>query len=199
MGKKKTGNNIKYSFFVIFFSLFLFGAMIYRLVELSVSKEVDGTNLKELASKRTTKTNVIKAKRGNIYSANNDVLAQNITSYKLIAYLSSKRTTNKNRPQHVVDKEKTAEALASILGNDKDYFLKYLNKENVYQTEFGSIGKGLSELQKSKIEELNLPGLDFIESYKRYYPKGNFMSYTLGYALTDPDNDTIEGKMGLEL
>ena len=199
MRKKKRKNNIKYSKLVVFFSLFLFALMIGRLLQLSVSKKIDDVNLKELASKRTTKTDTIKAKRGTIYSANNDVLAQSVTSYKLIAYLSPKRTTNKNKPQHVVDKEKTAEALAPILGMDKDEVLNYLNRKNVYQTEFGSKGKGLTEIEKSKIESLNLPGLDFIESYKRYYPKGNFLSYTLGYALTNDDDDSITGKMGLEL
>lgn len=198
MRKKKGKNSIKYSALVIFVSLFLFGLMIFRLIVLSVSSEIDDTNLKELASKRTTKTTTIKAKRGTIYSANGDVLAQNIASYKLIAYLDSKRTTDKNNPQHVVDKEKTAELLAPILNMEKDEILKYLNKKNVYQTEFGSHGKDLNELQKQQINDLNLPGLDYIESYKRYYPKGNFMSYTLGYALADDDGN-IEGKMGLEL
>jgi penicillin-binding protein 2B len=176
--------------------------MIFRLVQLSTAKEIDDVSLQELASKRTTRTDKLEAKRGTIYSANKDVLAQNVTSYKLIAYLSSSRTTNKNKPQHVVDKEQTAEKLAPILGMEKDDVLKYLNKENLYQTEFGSRGRGLTEIQKQEIENLNLPGLDFVESYKRYYPKGNFLSYTLGYATTkidDEGNSLISGKMGLEL
>ena len=199
MKNKKRKNKIKYSFLLIVFSLFLFAVIIFRLMELSLSDTIDNTNLKELASKRTTKTEVIKAKRGNIYSANGDILAQNVTSYKLIAYLDPKRTTNKKRPQHVIDKEATAEALAPILGSSKEEVLKYLNKEGVYQTEFGKIGKNLSDIKKMEIEKLDLPGLDFIESYKRYYPKGSFMSYTLGYAVNNEESETIEGKMGLEL
>ena len=202
MKKKRKRNTIKYNKLVIISSLFLFVVMILRLFQLSLSTEIDGTNLKELASKRTTKTEKLTAKRGTIYSSTKDVLAQNITSYKLIAYLSEKRTTNKKKPQHVVDKELTAEKLAPILNTDKEKILKYLNKENVYQTEFGSVGKGLTEIEKKQIEDLNLPGLDFIESYKRYYPKGNFMSYTLGYAVTEEKKsgeEEINGKMGLEL
>ena len=77
--------------------------------------------------------------------------------------------------------------------------LKYLSKENVYQTEFGSKGKGLTELVKNKIEDLNLPGLDFIETYKRYYPKGQFASYVLGYAKSSSEDETnIKGEMGIE-
>ena len=199
--KKKLTNDIRYSKLVVFFSLFLFGAMIVRVLELSTSKEIDGVNLQKLASKRTTKTDILEAKRGTIYSSDKEALALNVSSYKLIAYLDPKRTEKKSDPQHVVDKDKTAELLAPILQTDKDTILKYLNKENVYQTEFGKYGRGLSELEKKKIEDLNLPGLDFVESYKRYYPKGQFLSYTLGYAKNEGDEDdssSIAGEMGIE-
>lgn len=190
---------------IIIIALFCFLLMIIRLAQLGLSSTIDGTNLKTLASKRTTKTETLAAKRGTIYSADKDVLAQNVSSYKLIAYLSEKRTDNKDRPQHVVEKEKTAKALAPILGMEEQEVLKYLQKENVYQTEFGSHGKGLTELTKNKIEALNLPGIDFVESYQRYYPKGDFLSYTLGYAknkvttVDGVEKDNIVGEMGLEL
>lgn len=196
--KKKTRNKIKYSKVVILLSLFLFVIMILRVIELSTSKEIDGTNLQALASKRTTKTDIIEAKRGTIYSSDNEALAINVASYKIIAYLSEKRTDDKDNPQHVVDKEKTAKELSPILGISEEELLERLNKD-AYQIEFGSKGKGLSELVKTKIESLNLPGIDFIESYKRYYPKGQFLSYTLGYAKSSDDEDNnIVGEMGIE-
>lgn len=200
--KKRKKNNIRYSKIVIFTSLFLFAAMIGRVIQLGLSPEVDGINLKELASKRTTATETLSAERGSIYTKDGEALAQNIASYKLIAYLDPKRTTDKDNPQHVVNKEETAEKLAPILGMTKEEILKYLSKEDVYQTEFGSKGKGLSEITKNKIEALDLPGIDFIESYKRYYPKGDFASYTVGYAKTETDEETgeenIVGEMGIE-
>ena len=199
MKKKKKNNHIKYSKFVILFSLLLFCLMIGRVIQIGLSPKIDGVDLKVLASKRTTKTDTEVARRGTIYSVNGDVLAQNVSSYKLIAYLDPKRTTNENRPQHVVDKDLTAEKLSPILGMDKNEILLNLNKENVYQTEFGTKGKGLNELVKRQIEDLNLPGLDFIESYKRYYPKGDFASYTIGYTKNlNDENSTIVGEMGIE-
>ena len=196
--KKKTRNKIRYSKVIIFLSLFLFVLMILRVIELSTAKEIDGTNLQELASRRTTKTDIIEAKRGTIYSSDNEALAINVASYKIIAYLSEKRTDNKDNPQHVVDKEKTAKELSPILEISEEELLERLNKD-VYQTEFGSKGKGLSELVKTKIESLNLSGIDFIESYKRYYPKGQFLSYTIGYAKNSDDEDNnIVGEMGVE-
>ncbi len=199
MKKSKKRNNINYSKIILGVSLFVFVAIIFRVSQLALATEVDDVNLQELASKRTTKREVIPSKRGNIYSSDGEVLAENVTSYKLIAYLDEKRTTNPKKPQHVVDKEATAKALAPILGMEEEEILKYLKKENLYQTEFGVKGKGLNEITKNKIENLNLPGLDFIESYKRYYPKGDFASYTLGYAKTSLENeDLIVGEMGIE-
>lgn len=200
--KKRKKNNIKYSKIVIFASLFLFACMIGRVIQLGLSSEVDGVNLKELASKRTTATETLSAERGSIYTSDGDPLAQNVASYKLIAYLDSKRTTDEDNPQHVVDKEKTAKDLAPILGMTEEEIMTYLSKENVYQTEFGSKGKGLSEITKNEIEALDLPGIDFVESFKRYYPKGNFASYTVGYAKTETNEETgeetITGEMGIE-
>ena len=189
-----------YSRVLIFCSLLLFCLIILRIIQLGLSPTIDGIDIQKLAKSRTTKTDIIQAKRGNIYSANNDLLATNVASYKLIAYLDPKRTTNKNKPQHVIDKNLTASKLAPILGCEEAYILERLNKENIYQTEFGIYGKGLDELKKKAIDELDLPGLDFEETFKRYYPKGDFSSYTIGYAkTTSDDNDmNIKGEMGIE-
>ena len=203
--KKRKKNNIKFSKLIIFGSLFLFAVIIARVSQLALSTTVDGISLNQLASSRTTRTEVLPARRGGIFSSDGEVLAQNVSSYRLIAYLSESRTDNPKRPQHVVDKEKTAEALAPILGMEPGEVLNFLSKENIYQTEFGVNGRNLSELTKREIEDLGLPGLGFVESYRRYYPKGSFLSYTLGYAKTTneevegKEKELIKGEMGLEL
>ena len=115
--RKKRKNNIKYSKVFIVVSLLLFCLMIGRVVQLGMSKKIDGIDLSILANQRTTRTDVISANRGAIYSADGDLLAQNVASYKLIAFLDPKRTTNKKKPQHVVNKEETAEKLAPMLFN----------------------------------------------------------------------------------
>ena len=84
--KKKKRNNIKYPKEIIIASLLLFALIIIRLAQLSLATEIDGTNLKELASKRTTRTDTILAKRGTIYSSDGETLAQNVSSYKIIAF-----------------------------------------------------------------------------------------------------------------
>ena len=149
---------------------------------LSLSKNIYGVNIKEFASNRNTVSDIILAKRGTIFDKEGNILAQNISSYTLVAYLDSSRTTDETNPKHVVDKEYTATKLASVLGSEHyDYILERLNK-NSKQVEFGNVGKNITELTKLAIEELELPGISFTETVKRYYPNGNFASYIVGYA-----------------
>jgi len=177
---KQTKWNAPIICFIIFFVVML--TLFIQLCYLGLSKNVYGINMKSFASNRNTVTNILTAERGTIYDVEENVLAQNITSYTLIAYLDSSRTVNENDPKHVVDKEYTAVKLATILGEDNyDYILERLNKKSK-QVEFGTIGKNLTELTKLAIEELDLPGIDFTETVKRYYPNGDFASYIIGYA-----------------
>jgi len=163
-------------FFIVILILFL------QFCYLGLSKKVYGIDMKEFASTRNTVTSVLTAERGTIFDFESNILAQNITSYTLIAYLDEGRTVDPLNPKHVVDKDYTATKLSKILGEDNyKYILERLNK-NVKQVEFGSVGKNLTELTKLAIEELNLPGIDFTETVKRYYPNGDFASYIIGYA-----------------
>ena len=193
--KKEEG--IKVSNIVLIVTLFLFLILIGRVSYIALSKEVDDINIQELASKRTTKETILKANRGTIFDNSGEVLAEDVASYTLIAYLDPKRTTDEKNPQHVVDKENTALVLSAILKMDYNTVLGYLNKEGVYQTEFGVKGKGLTELEKDTILATKLPGIDFLETTKRYYPYGKFLSYLIGYAKQD-ENGNMVGELGIE-
>ena len=171
--------NKKWNYPIVFFIVFLIFILVLFLqfAYLSLSKEVYGINMRKFALNRNTVTNILKAKRGTIYDADGNVLAQDISSYTLIAYLDPNRETD-----YVEDKEYTANKLATILGSEnEEYILNRLNS-NAKQVEFGSVGKNLTELTKLAIQELNLDGIDFVENIKRYYPNGNFASYIVGYA-----------------
>lgn len=192
LGKNK---NITFKVFIIIFFLFLI-TLIIRLAYLCLSLNVDGINLKDFAKKRNTKKETLFALRGNIYDINNNVLAQTINSYTLIAYLDKSRDEGFSKPQHVVDKELTAKKLSEVIDLSEDKILKILNKK-AYQVEFGSKGKGLTELQKEAIEKMGLYGIDFITTHKRYYPNNSFLSYVIGYTVTDDDGN-MKGELGIE-
>lgn len=181
----------------IFIVAFLFIAIILRLSYISLSTHIDGINLHDFASNRNTKTDVIYAKRGNIYDKDGETLASTVNSYKIIAILSESRTTNKNNPQHVVDKEATAKMLNEMLDIDYDEALKQLSLEGRYQVEFGSKGSGISETKKNKIEALDMPGIIFEASQKRTYNMHTFASYIIGYAKMKEEGNII-GELGIE-
>lgn len=176
--------------------VFLFVAIIVKLCYVVLSDEVDGVNLHDKAASVTTTKELLYASRGVIYDADGEVLAQTVNSYTLIAYLDASRTDDEENPQHVIDKETTAEALSEVLGASYEYILERLNKD-AYQVQFGSKGMNLTEVDKTKIEALDLPGLDFIESTQRYYNKKEFASYIVGYAKKNED-DQIVGALGIE-
>ena len=191
--------------FLVFF--FIIIVLFARYCYLALSPEINGRNMKVFAANRNTVSRILTAKRGTIYDMSGNVLAQTVSSYTLIAYLDEERST-KTQINHVKDIDSTAKALAPVLGADEESLKKMLQKgkdEGKYQIEFGTAGKNLTELKKSEIEELNLPGIDFEESYKRYYPNGDFASYILGYAKTNEYTDkngklvtSIDGELGIE-
>lgn len=194
--KKSITNNKMINLFIVF-ALFCFLILVYRVSYLALSKKVDGVNLKEFADSRSVVSKTIYAKRGNIYDSNGESLAINVSSYTLIAYLDESRSEGEDKLYHVKDKKTTAKKLSTVIKMKESEIYKILNQDDKYQVEFGSAGKGLTELEKEKIEKLNLPGIDFIEDEKRYYPNGDFTSYTLGYAKNDEDGK-IDGEFGLE-
>ena len=140
--KKEEKWNAPIICFIIFSISILIIALQYAYV--SLSKKVYGINLHEFASTRNTYSSFLSAERGTIYDTDGNILAQNITTYTLIAYLDPSRTQDNSNPNHVVDKEYTATKLSKILGEENyDYILKRLNS-NSKQFEFGSIGRNLT-------------------------------------------------------
>ena len=199
MNQRRIVNKVKINKLIFIIGLLLFCAIIVRLLYLNLSDKIDGIDLQEFAKNRNTTKETLYATRGTIYDLNGEILAQTVDSYTIIAYLDKSRSKNQKKPQHVVDKEMTAEKLAPILGMEKEKILEILNQKKLYQVEFGNKGKGLSQIQKEQIEKLKLPGIDFISTAKRYYPNLDFASYTLGYVTEDEETGQMKGEMGVEL
>lgn len=188
----KKARTVKINKLFVMVVVFLFAVIIGKLCYIVLSPKVDGIDLTAFAQNRNEKTETIIAERGTIYDALGNPLAQNVNSYTLIAILSE------SREDRVIDKEKTANELSKLINLAPEKIIEILNTEGKYQVEFGNAGKGLTELQKEQIEALELPGIEFTKSVKRYYPNNNFLSYTLGYAQKKNDG-SIVGEMGLEL
>lgn len=189
-------NAVKINKFLVIGIVLLFGLIIGKLIYVSASTTIDGINIKKFALSRTTGNKILYASRGSILDSSGEVLAENVNSYTVIAYLDPIRTTKESNPQHVVDIDKTVSELAPIINMDEERLRNLLSRD-AYQVELGPEGRGISELVKEKIEKLKLPGIDFIKESKRYYPYGSFASYIIGYAKKNDDGEIV-GEMGIE-
>lgn len=74
--------------------------------------------------------------------------------------------------------------------------------ETPYQVEFKSAGRDLPYDIKQQIEKEKLPGIEFEETMKRYYPKGVFASNIIGFTQKVWDEKKLKyievGQAGLE-
>ena len=191
----------------IYIGMIILTIILYlQFIYLSLSPTIYGRNMAEFAASRNTVKRTITAKRGTIYDSNNNALALNVSSYTVIAYLP--KSTVYTKENYVKDVQATAEALSPVLNMEVDALVSLLSQDR-YQVELGPGGRGITELKKDEIKALNLSGIDFIESQKRYYPNGDFASYVIGYAkeneITETDangNETtinqITGELGVE-
>jgi penicillin-binding protein 2B len=156
------------------------------------------TNMADIAKQVHIKESMLPALRGQILDRHGEIIAEDVTTYKIIAYLSSTRIGINNQPAYVVDKEATAKALAPILRTSEASLLDLLSR-NLFQTELGLAGRNLTLSQKQAIEALNLPGLAFETTQSRHYPLGVFASHLVGIAQYDQNLKMIDGKTGIEL
>lgn len=193
----QTRNIKKWKKPIILFRIFLvFIMLLYtQLCYISLFNNVYGIDMQAFAKNRNTYKSTVKALRGNIYSSDENILAQTVTSYTVIAYLSKSRTGNSKTPLHVVDKEATAKALSPLINMSEERIMSLLSQD-LYQVELGPGGRGITELKKEAIEALHLPGIDFIQTTKRFYPNGSFASYIVGYA--KKYDEEMVGELGIE-
>ena len=91
-------------------------------------------------------------------------------------------------PKRVIDADELVEQVASVL---TDVNPRALRKRLVAGGRFVRIARELTPKQQGEIHELGLPGLDFIEEYRRVYPVGATANHVVG--LVDVDNRGLAG------
>ena len=182
--------------FLLFF-LIISGRFIY----IQVTGEVNDVSLEAWAKEKRETSVVLPAERGKIYDRNGMTLAYNRPTYRIYAIVDPEYSKSQKEPLHVVDPEETAEKLAPLLGIDEKEILDRLQEgieEGKFQVEFGQEGKNLSQQVMEEINELQLPGINFMEDSIRYYPNGMFASHIIGFASPDEDTGIVSGVTGLE-
>ena len=187
-------------------SIGLFFLFAVRFSYIVIGGHVAGTSLAEKTKQLYQGSEVVKAKRGTIYDRNGVALAEDASSYSIKAILS-KTYTSGDKKLYVEKKnfDKIAEILHKNLSIDKKDALNILEdgaKKELYQVEFGSYGKNISQETKQNIEadmkKEGVAGLYFVDHQARMYPNGVFSSHFIGYAVPDKDEHGLVGKLGLE-
>ena len=187
-------------------SIGLFFLFAVRFSYIVIGGHVAGTSLAEKTKQLYQGSEVVKAKRGTIYDRNGVALAEDASSYSIKAILS-KTYTSGDKKLYGEEKnfDKIAELLHKNLSIDKKDALNILEdgaKKELYQVEFGSYGKNISQETKQNIEadmkKEGVAGLYFVDHQARMYPNGVFSSHFIGYAVPDKDENGLVGKLGLE-
>ncbi|WP_071395433.1 penicillin-binding protein [Bacillus tuaregi] len=198
MIKKQRNINFGAAILFLIFSV-LFFVLLLRFFFIQATGEVKGQVLAAKAEQQYADATKIEAKRGTIYDRNGEIIAEDRSSFSLIAILSEDM-----KPNHVVDLKKTARELSEYINLEESKIYDILEdgkKKNRFQVEFGLAGRDISYETKSKIEKLELPGIGFTRTMKRFYPNGIFASHVIGYTETkeEKNNKSITvGKLGLE-
>ncbi|MCM3689975.1 penicillin-binding protein [Neobacillus niacini] len=199
MNRKQPNMNFGAAGLFVIFGL-LFFILLIRYFSIQITGEVGSQPLAAKAQQKYSRTGNLDAVRGVIYDQKGEVIAEDTTSYTLIAVLDKKMTTNPKKPNHVTDPEKTARELSKFIDMEESKIYNVLTKDQ-FQVEFGKAGRDISHQTKKEIEALKLPGITFKRDSKRFYPNGIFASHLVGYADRIDESDgsyNYVGKMGIE-
>ena len=161
--------------------------IVLLIVRLSYIQLIDGRKLAQMAYEQQTLDRTINPKRGTIYDATGQVLAQ-----------SSTVETVSINPGNIAkeDKEKVAKKLSEIFELDYEKVLKKVSKRSSIETVAKKVEKEKTDELRKWIEAENImTGINIDEDTKRYYPNNNLASQIIGFCGSDNQGlDGIEAK-----
>lgn len=190
----RTNNStaLKRSAFLGFAFLAVFAVLLIRILTLQTfsfekyqSKVID----------QVTTSSPVAANRGKIYDRNGNVLATNITTYRL--FIS---------PSSIKMAEEEGKSYSELIANGLSSLVEGVEYEDVYKqaTEYTeyldrTIARKVEESKADEIREFiaqyELENMIYLEAQStRYYPAGDLAAHVLGFASNDG-----EGLYGLEL
>ena len=171
---KKEKKNYKVLLIISFLIGILGLVIIMRLVEISFPNKNFSMNKQEEIKK------IEKENRGMLLDRNNRILASNIYIYNLKAY-----------PKKIKNPENTLKMLSDQINlPDSKGLLKKLKNKDKYEV---LIKKNITAPQAKKINNIGIPGVEFVSAVKRFYPHREITSHLVGHV-----NGNMVGKLGAE-
>ncbi|GBG93950.1 cell division protein FtsI / penicillin-binding protein 2 [Ligilactobacillus salitolerans] len=200
VNNKKIEYNRKHFGRVIFFVIILiFGLFAGRFFYITVFHRAGGEDIRQKVTRLYDAKTRLNAKRGTIYDANLQPIAEDTTTYSIYIVLSKKATYN-GKIDYLPDSKKhqAASLLSKNLNMSYQKVWQALHPQNkdLYQVELGNAGKNISLETKKTIAASKLPGIKFIPAQSRLYPNGKFASHLIG--LAENTDGRLMGVMGLE-
>ena len=193
-GLKPTGRVMMLIMLTLFLILFAITGVSFAMI--AHTGIVHDQDLLAMALEYQLGTRIVQSRRGTFLDRDGGVIATQHPSHTMYANFYP------SWGSVVEDVDYTAQRLAEVIEMDLDEITWILSQENTRQARFGDAGQRLSFTQKSIIEELELPGIYFVDDLTRFYPKGEFASHTIGYTIFGEDiigrPSQLEGAMGLE-
>ncbi len=197
MNKEK---NILNRLYFISGCMFIFSLLvIFKLVSIQI---VDGDKYRNLAEIRTIKNVVIPANRGNVYSANGNLLATSIPKYdiRIDAITPSKKIFNDYL-------NPLCDSLAKYHGKSSNHYRQEIRKARANNNRYFLLARNISYtdyLRFRSFPMLNLGafkgGLIVEQTTKREHPMGGIAQRTIGYERFDDQGNVtrpgIDGAYG---
>ncbi len=161
----------------VFFALAA-SSLVARAVHLQVlNKEF----LNQQADSRHLRTEKISAHRGSIVDRNGEPLAISTPVDSIWA-----------NPKELAAAADKVPGLAKMLDKDAQALMRKVTRS--MQKEFVYLQRHLNPDQARKVMALNIPGVNIIREYRRYYPAGEVAGHLVGFTNVDDS-----GQEGLEL
>lgn len=163
---------------------------------------IQGSNLKELASRQQTTNRIISPNRGIIYDSTGKILAQSasvdtvtINPSRIKNNVKDSKDKKEKEQKEQELQEKLAKAFSEIFELDYEEVLKQVTSDSSLETIAKKVEQDKIDKLKAWMEENEVTtGINIDADYKRYYPYGNLASNLIGFCNTDN-----VGQEGIEL
>lgn len=209
-GNKNNKSNLQVALIRVLF-VALFACFLVLIIRLSYIVTYNGEEYKKrVYSQRQTTDTTITYERGSIYDTKGTVLASNVKKYIVIldARQVSEYAKQMGNSSYI---DATADALQKYLGMDRNEIANFIREnpndayERISKDENGKVIaldaavikplRDAIDASKAKgSDELAIYGIQFEDSYERYYPNDSLACDVIGYVV----NDGVEGMYGLE-
>ncbi len=170
--------------------ILIFAVFAVLLLRILLIQTVDFEKYQSKVLGQITTESPVPADRGKIYDRNGNVLATNITTYRVFVspsgIQSAQQELDENDPTDYADV--IARGLSELLGVGYDYVHKQVTEYTKYldRTIQRKVDEQTADAVREFIDEHSLESMIYLEAQStRYYPGGRLGAHMLGFTSTD--------------